>query len=152
MHKYKLQGKKGEGTFSEVRRAAGGTPRALACVSTARARVTSSRATRARGAQRKRTPGSSRRRGASQGQTTHPRGGVAPAAACGGSPTRPRHPVAPLAPQVLKGTSLKSGKPVAIKCMKHVFDNVEQVNALREIQALKRLSPHPNIVKLHEVL
>lgn len=29
--------------------------------------------------------------------------------------------------QVLKGTSLKNGKPVAIKCMKHVFDNVDQV-------------------------
>lgn len=27
-----------------------------------------------------------------------------------------------------------------------------QVNSLREIQALKRLSPHPNIVKLYEVL
>lgn len=27
-----------------------------------------------------------------------------------------------------------------------------QVNNLREIQALKRLSPHPNIITLHEVL
>ena len=27
-----------------------------------------------------------------------------------------------------------------------------QVNSLREIQAIKRLAPHPNIVKLEEVL
>ena len=27
-----------------------------------------------------------------------------------------------------------------------------QVNNLREIQALKRLSPHPNVITLHEVL
>jgi renal tumor antigen len=36
--------------------------------------------------------------------------------------------------------------------MKHVFESLEQVNQLREIQALRRLSPHENIVKLHEVL
>lgn len=27
-----------------------------------------------------------------------------------------------------------------------------QVNSLREIQALRRLSPHPNIVRMEEVL
>lgn len=39
--------------------------------------------------------------------------------------------------------------------MLHLCDNVllnYQVNNLREIQALKRLSPHPNIITLHEVL
>ncbi|CUG82720.1 Hypothetical protein, putative [Bodo saltans] len=36
--------------------------------------------------------------------------------------------------------------------MKNHFDSVEQVNRLREIQALRRLSPHANIIKLHEVL
>lgn len=47
--------------------------------------------------------------------------------------------------------------------MKAHFYNIEQastlfvltslqVNNLREIQALKRLSPHPNIITLHEVL
>ena len=36
--------------------------------------------------------------------------------------------------------------------MKNHFDSVEQVNRLREIQALRRLSPHPNIIKLYEVL
>jgi len=75
--------------------------------------------------------------------------------------------------EVLKATSIKSGKPVAIKCMKNHFDSLEQVrhhrasasstarvcsrymsqvNNLREIQALHRLSPHPNIIRLIEVL
>ncbi len=54
--------------------------------------------------------------------------------------------------EVLKAQSIKTSKFMAIKCMKHVFESIEQVNSLREIQALRRLSPHPNIVKLHEVL
>lgn len=54
--------------------------------------------------------------------------------------------------QVLRAQSLKTGKYVAIKCMKNVFDGIEQVNRLREIQALRRLSPHQNIIKLLEVL
>jgi len=36
--------------------------------------------------------------------------------------------------------------------MKNHFDTFEQVNNLREIQALRRLSPHPQIIKLYEVL
>ena len=36
--------------------------------------------------------------------------------------------------------------------MKANFFNIEKVNNLREIQALKRLSPHPNIITLLEVL
>jgi len=36
--------------------------------------------------------------------------------------------------------------------MKQTFSSLDQVNNLREIQALRRLSPHQNIVKLHEVL
>lgn len=54
--------------------------------------------------------------------------------------------------EVLKAQCTKNGKYVAIKCMKNHFDSVEQVNRLREIQALRRLSPHPNIIKLYEVL
>lgn len=54
--------------------------------------------------------------------------------------------------EVLKAQCTKNGKCVAIKCMKNHFDSVEQVNRLREIQALRRLSPHPNIIKLYEVL
>ena len=48
--------------------------------------------------------------------------------------------------------SLQNGKLVAIKRMKTVFRSIEQVNTLREIQALKRLANFPNIVKLYEVL
>ena len=47
---------------------------------------------------------------------------------------------------------IKNGKYMAIKCMKTTFPSVDQVNNLREIQALRRLLPHPNIVKLEEVL
>jgi len=54
--------------------------------------------------------------------------------------------------EVLKAQSVKNGKCFAIKCMKNHFDSIEQVNNLREIQALRRLSPCPHIVKLYEVL
>jgi len=53
---------------------------------------------------------------------------------------------------VLKAQSIKTGKYVAIKCMKTHFNSLDQVNNLREIQALRRLSPHPNVVKLLEIL
>ena len=53
---------------------------------------------------------------------------------------------------MLKAQSIKTGKYVAIKCMKNMFDSIDQVNNLREIQALRRLSGHPHIIKLHEVL
>eukprot|EP00929_Paragymnodinium_shiwhaense_P111623 TRINITY_DN79969_c0_g1_i1.p1 TRINITY_DN79969_c0_g1~~TRINITY_DN79969_c0_g1_i1.p1 ORF type:complete len:551 (+),score=165.83 TRINITY_DN79969_c0_g1_i1:125-1777(+) len=54
--------------------------------------------------------------------------------------------------EVLKAQSIKSGKHVAIKCMKNHFDSIDQVNNLREIQALRRLVGHPNIIRLYEVL
>jgi len=54
--------------------------------------------------------------------------------------------------EVLKAQSIKSNKYLAIKCMKNHFDSIDQVNNLREIQALRRLSPHPGIIKLYEVL
>lgn len=54
--------------------------------------------------------------------------------------------------EVLKAQCIKTGQYVAIKCMKNTFESIEQVNNLREIQALRRLSPHPNIITLLEVL
>ena len=54
--------------------------------------------------------------------------------------------------EVLKAQNLKNGKYMAIKCMKNHFDSLEQVNNLREIQALRRLSPNPGIITLYEVL
>ena len=41
---------------------------------------------------------------------------------------------------------------MAIKCLKNTFSSIEQVNNLREIQALKRLKSHKNIIKLIEVI
>lgn len=54
--------------------------------------------------------------------------------------------------EVVSGENLENGKQYAIKCMKSKFDSLQQVNNLREIQALKRLTPHPHIVNLEEVL
>lgn len=54
--------------------------------------------------------------------------------------------------EVLKAQSIKTGQLTAIKCMKHHFDSLEQVMNLREIQALRKLSPHPQIIKLLEIL
>ena len=54
--------------------------------------------------------------------------------------------------EVLKAQCVKNGKMTAIKCMKSQFESEEQVNNLREIQALRRLSPHPGIIKLVEVI
>ena len=48
--------------------------------------------------------------------------------------------------------SLKTGKHVAIKCMKKKFDSVEKIKKLKEIQALNILSNHEGIIKLIEVL
>lgn len=54
--------------------------------------------------------------------------------------------------EVLKAQCIKTGQFVAIKCMKNTFESIDQVNNLREIQALRRLSPHANIITLLEVL
>ncbi|MFT7817325.1 MAPK/MAK/MRK overlapping kinase isoform X2 [Arapaima gigas] len=54
--------------------------------------------------------------------------------------------------EVLKAQSLRDGRYYACKSMKQPLDSVEQVNSLREVQAMKRLSPHPNIIQLHEII
>ncbi|XP_058848107.1 MAPK/MAK/MRK overlapping kinase-like isoform X1 [Acipenser ruthenus] len=54
--------------------------------------------------------------------------------------------------EVVKAQSLQDGGYYACKKMKQRFESTEQVNNLREIQAMRRLSPHPNILQLHEVL
>ena len=54
--------------------------------------------------------------------------------------------------EVLKAQSVADGSYYAVKCMKNHFKSIEQVNSLREIQALRRLNPHENIVQLEEVL
>lgn len=53
--------------------------------------------------------------------------------------------------EVIKAQTANS-KFVAIKRMKNHFDSIEQVNNLREVQALKKLSPHPGVIKLLEVV
>jgi renal tumor antigen len=48
--------------------------------------------------------------------------------------------------------SIKNHKLVAIKCMKKKYETIEKVKKLKEIQALKLLTPHEHIIKLIEVL
>ncbi|XP_030070431.1 MAPK/MAK/MRK overlapping kinase isoform X2 [Microcaecilia unicolor] len=54
--------------------------------------------------------------------------------------------------EVVKMRSLRDGNYYACKKMKQEFESIDQVNNLREIQALRRLGPHPNILLLHEVI
>ncbi|XP_059815335.1 MAPK/MAK/MRK overlapping kinase-like isoform X4 [Hypanus sabinus] len=53
--------------------------------------------------------------------------------------------------EVWKAQSLKDGTYYACKKMKQYFESLEEVNNLREIQAMRRLSLHPNILQLHDV-
>ncbi|CCW68985.1 unnamed protein product [Phytomonas sp. Hart1] len=54
--------------------------------------------------------------------------------------------------EVFKAQDKNSKTLVAIKCMKKRFSSMEQVNNLREIQSIRRLQSHPNIVKFIHVL
>lgn len=54
--------------------------------------------------------------------------------------------------EVLKAQSKDTAKFVAIKKMKARFESMEQVNNLREVQALRRLSPHAHVIKLIEII
>ncbi|XP_061407411.1 MAPK/MAK/MRK overlapping kinase isoform X3 [Lethenteron reissneri] len=54
--------------------------------------------------------------------------------------------------EVLKCQSLRDGAYYACKRLKQRYDSQESVNGLREVQAMRRLGSHPNIVQLHEVL
>lgn len=54
--------------------------------------------------------------------------------------------------EVIKAQRSDNGKYYAIKVMKKQYKSVEHVTKEREIQALRRLSPHPNIINLEEVL
>lgn len=54
--------------------------------------------------------------------------------------------------EVLKAQCVKDGRHVAIKCLKSRFESRERAEALREVQALRRLPPHPHVVQLLDVL
>lgn len=54
--------------------------------------------------------------------------------------------------EVVKAQNIEEGTFHAIKCMKASMESIHQVNNLREIQALRKLTPHANIVALQEVL
>eukprot|EP00112_Aurelia_sp_Birch-Aquarium-sp1_P005533 Seg163.6 transcript_id=Seg163.6/GoldUCD/mRNA.D3Y31 product="MAPK/MAK/MRK overlapping kinase" protein_id=Seg163.6/GoldUCD/D3Y31 len=54
--------------------------------------------------------------------------------------------------EVLKCQNVDNRQYYACKRMKQHFDTIESVNNLREIQAMRRLSPHANLVELKEVI
>ncbi|XP_066915513.1 MAPK/MAK/MRK overlapping kinase-like [Clytia hemisphaerica] len=54
--------------------------------------------------------------------------------------------------EVLKCQSIEDGQYYACKRMKQQFESIDRVNNLREIQCMRRLSPHLNIVDLKEVI
>ncbi|KAK3748050.1 hypothetical protein RRG08_029900 [Elysia crispata] len=54
--------------------------------------------------------------------------------------------------EVLKCQVIKDGTYRACKKMKQTYESIEQVNNLREIQAMRRLAPHPNVLELQEVI
>ncbi|XP_062864144.1 MAPK/MAK/MRK overlapping kinase-like isoform X2 [Trichomycterus rosablanca] len=54
--------------------------------------------------------------------------------------------------EVMKVQNLKDGKQYACKSMKQSINSLEQAYNLREVQAMKRLSLHPNILQLQELV
>ena len=53
--------------------------------------------------------------------------------------------------EVFKAQNTKTGQFVAIKNLKYAFDSLDEVNNLREVQALQRLKGLKHIIKLIEV-
>ncbi|XP_031558432.1 MAPK/MAK/MRK overlapping kinase-like [Actinia tenebrosa] len=54
--------------------------------------------------------------------------------------------------EVLKVQDIRNGTYFACKKIKQRYDSIEQVNNLREIQAMRRLSPNLNVVELKEII
>ena len=54
--------------------------------------------------------------------------------------------------EVFKAQVIKTGELVAVKCMIKKYSNIESINSLPEVRALKRLSTHKNIISLLEVI
>ena len=54
--------------------------------------------------------------------------------------------------EVLKAQNITNGQYYAVKCVKSKFKSLEQINQLKEVQALKCLNPYINIIPLEEIL
>ncbi|KAJ3376853.1 hypothetical protein HDU92_008934 [Lobulomyces angularis] len=53
---------------------------------------------------------------------------------------------------VLKVKHKKNGQVFAMKRFRKFFQSSEEVEGLREIQALRRLNPHPHIIDLEDIV
>ncbi|KAK3718769.1 hypothetical protein QZH41_014035 [Actinostola sp. cb2023] len=54
--------------------------------------------------------------------------------------------------EVLKVQDIRNGTYFACKKIKQRYDSIDQVNNLREVQAMRRLSPNMNVVELKEII
>ncbi|XP_068729341.1 MAPK/MAK/MRK overlapping kinase-like [Montipora capricornis] len=54
--------------------------------------------------------------------------------------------------EVLKVQDIQDGTYFACKKMKQRYESIDQVNNLREIQAMRRLNPHGNVVDLKDII
>lgn len=54
--------------------------------------------------------------------------------------------------EVLKVQDVRDGNYFACKKMKQRYESIDQVNNLREIQAMRRLNPHGNVIELKEII
>ncbi|XP_030299097.1 MAPK/MAK/MRK overlapping kinase [Sparus aurata] len=54
--------------------------------------------------------------------------------------------------EVVKTLSLKDLKFYACKTLKQTINSLEQAKNLREVQVMRRLSPHANIIQLHDLI
>lgn len=54
--------------------------------------------------------------------------------------------------EVLKVQDIQDGTYFACKKMKQRYESIDQVNNLREIQAMRRLNPHGNVVDLKDIV
>ncbi|KAI8841764.1 kinase-like domain-containing protein, partial [Chytridium lagenaria] len=54
--------------------------------------------------------------------------------------------------EVLKVKHKKNGKIFAMKRFRKHFQSMEEIEGLREIQALRRLNPHQNVIDLEDVI
>lgn len=54
--------------------------------------------------------------------------------------------------EVFKAQHIRERSFYAIKCMKEKYNSIQEVNNLKEIEVLRKLNSHPNIINLKEVL
>lgn len=55
-------------------------------------------------------------------------------------------------PLVVGNQRIESNSKVSLVFLKNTFETLEEVSKIPEVQLMKRLPPHPNILKMYEVI